>query len=112
MSGLQWELLSFFLRSNVRGVTVSGLQWEMLSAEPVRDGALCVARGRRGLYTLHRRSCALAVPRGRGPRWWVTITPARGPQRGMPLPLGTHREFALMREAKKHARDWDAMVTA
>lgn len=97
------------------GAAMTALRWYMLSAVTVTDGAVAVAMGQRGLYTLHRRPATgplgLAVPRGRGVRWWVTITPQRGGRRLLPIgDRHAHREHALRRDAVRFAEEWDRMV--
>jgi len=93
------------------------LRWNMLSAVSVASGAVAVAMGLRGLYTLHRRPAVgplgLAVPRGRGVRWWVTITPKKGGRRLLPIgDRHTHREHALRRDALRFAEQWEQGVKA
>ena len=98
------------------GAEVSAaLEWHMLRAVSVTSGAVAVAMGKRGLYTLHRRPptgpLGLAVPRGRGVRWWVTITPKRGGRRLLPIgDRHRHREHDLRRDAVAFAEAWDEGV--
>ena len=94
---------------------MSTLKWRMLRAVSVTSGAVAVAMGARGLYTLHRRPptgpLGLAVPRGRGVRWWVTITPKRGGRRLLPIgDRHVHREHALRRDAVAFAEAWEKGV--